>query len=412
MRRILVVSNDLVVYATAISQPTGIQRVAQGIAAGLLRIAVASQGQLAVELITVGGGAARRIEPRSVGIGGPPRVSARAAGPLLTLLSRAPRNMQERTRAVARSLLAWRAAREGRALRVDPTDWILVAGAPWIAPGTADAAVALKRVSGARLSLLVHDLLPLTSPEWYADRQSRSARDDVAALIGAADQLFAVSPEVAKEISLRLQRAARSLPPADPELQLPSSAESTKGADPYVLYVGTLHPRKRVASLARSIATIAAATDVATAPRLIIAGRRHPQDAELFAALAETERIPGLRERITLLHEVDDAALAQLYAGCRFVVLPSLAEGWGIPVREALAAGRPAIATDAVPAAIGSPFVCVIPAGDDRALTAAIQTWWNGDEPERLAARIRAEFTPRGWGDVAHELIDALDSAL
>ncbi|MEI6598658.1 MAG: hypothetical protein WCL22_06450, partial [bacterium] len=79
-----------------------------------------------------------------------------------------------------------------------------------------------------------------------------------------------------------------------------------------------------------------------------------------------------------------------------------------LPIREALLAGRPSIATDAVPAATGSPFARVIPAGDEQALTAAIREWWDGDAPERLSDDIQRNFTPRTWVNVADELVRQL----
>lgn len=406
--RLLIVANDLLVYAAAIAQPTGIQRVAMGLA----EVLILEKPAFAADTLLIGVSreSARRVDPNQIGIGNPnrtPRRSARLAGPLLSLLARTPRRFQEEVRARARRLLASRATRVGAPIDVTADDWILVLGAPWIAPGTASATVALRRRSGARLAMLVHDLLPVTAPEWYADRQSREARDDVTALIDAADSLFGVSSDVVSEIHDRFGRDAIPLSPADPVLAH-RQVQGFCASVPYILCVGTLHPRKRIDALIRALIAIATRRGVAATPRLIIAGRRHPQDTAVFAALDECSNFPRLRERITLVHDADDAHLTGLYAGCRFLVLPSLAEGWGIPVREALASGRPIIATDAVPAAAGSPFALIVPAGDDAALEHAIERWWSGDEPERLARRIAAEFSPRTWGEVARELVDGL----
>ena len=74
-------------------------------------------------------------------------------------------------------------------------------------------------------------------------------------------------------------------------------------------------------------------------------------------------------------------------------------------VREAFAAGRPAIATDAVPAAVDSPFAAIVPSGDTDTLERTIHEWWDSDLPEALASRIATEFRPRTWGDAAAELV-------
>lgn len=358
-------------------------------------------------LTAVGSGSPRRIDIASIGLGSGPRQSARLADPILRVLATTPRRFQESVRGVARRLLARRVAAAGVPTEVGAGDWILVLGAPWIAPGAASAAVALKRRTGARLAVLIHDLLPITAPKWYADKQSGEARDDVLQLVDAADTLFAVSTPVADELQQHTGRHVTALPPADPTFtKAPSVVASTFfPAGPYILFVGTLHPRKNVAALVRAITSIARSRGVDSAPRLVIAGRRHPQDSELYVALDECQEVPGLRDHIELIHDADDQVLATLYASCRFVVLPSLAEGWGIPVRESLGAGHPVIATDAVPAAIGSPFVKLVPAGDNNALTAAIAEWWSSSTPEKLAEQISQEFLPRTWESVASELI-------
>jgi glycosyltransferase involved in cell wall biosynthesis len=177
-----------------------------------------------------------------------------------------------------------------------------------------------------------------------------------------------------------------------------------------VITVGTLHPRKGLASLVRIWDTWIKNRDRSTlqmseVPILVIAGRRHPQDGELFAALTAH---PRARERIVLIHDASDDELAALYARARFLVMPSQAEGWGMPIREALVAGKPSIATDAVPAASASPWVRIVPAGSEEEISSAIHDWWEGSEPERLSQEIREKFMPRSWDDVAQEIVEQI----
>lgn len=393
MPRLLLAINDLRVYGAAVAQPTGMQRVAAGLAAAL----VAEHG--AIPVVVDERGARSTTLPATA-----PGAAARAAAPLLALLARTPRGTQEQVRRIARTALA-RSTRGGGAQEpINTSDWIAVLGAPWIAPGMADAVIAAKRRDGARIALLVHDLLPATSPRWFADAQGRAAQHDVEGLIAAADAIFAVSPAVVAEIAQRYSRSAQPLPPADP-LFITSPANASPHSERTVLAVGTLHPRKNYAALVNLWEEWAARSGAPNIPRLVIAGRRHPQDHELFDALKSATHA---RNRITLVHGASDAQLAALYAQARFVVLPSLAEGWGLPVREAFGASRPVVTTNAVPAAIGSPFAAVVPAGDVRALAAQIESWWSSNEPERLSAMLQSDFHPRTWGSVASELAAAL----
>ena len=386
---IYIAANDLLVYASAISQPTGIQRVASGLAEALTErhgaqtVVLTSDSARLVELPTLDRPARGARSPFGL-----------FREPALRLLARAPRRLQELVRRLARAALAKSAAsRGGLPVALNPGDVILVLGAPWIAPGMASAAIALRESYGVNLGLLVHDLLPVTSPTWFADAQGRAAKTDVEALIAHASALFAVSREVAAELSLRYQKRATVIKLAEPPLSMLHQPR-TRGL--YELYVGTLHPRKNLEALVQIWSRWA------DAPKLIIAGRRHPQDGSLFRALAAS---PAASARIELRHDVDDAELGRLYANARFLVLPSLAEGWGLPVREAFAAGRPAIATDAVPAAVDSPFAAIVPSGDTDTLERTIHEWWDSDLPEALASRIATEFRPRTWGDAAAELV-------
>ena len=401
--RCFIVIDDLLVYGSVISRPTGIQRVAAGIANALLEnprmfsVHVAS-GEMRTAQLPNGATASWRT---------------RLSEALLRLLSLAPRSLQESIRSLARTLLSRLASRRaGVAVQPVAGDWLLVLGAPWIAPGMASAVSALAARYELRVALLVHDLLPATDPQWFGDAQGVAARRDMETLINTADLLFAVSNEVAHQVRKQTARPVHSVSPADPLFPRTAPRTSAGPKEQMVLTVGTLHPRKNLVTLVRIWDQWIQDSDRAPAvdgqpPRLIIAGRRHPQDAALFDALAAH---PRARSRISLIHTADDAQLAELYAAARFLVMPSLAEGWGMPVREALVAGIPSIVTDAVPAAHSTPYVKIVPAGDEAALSAAIHEWWNGAEPERLSTEIRERFTPRMWADVSREIEELLSS--
>ena len=392
--------NDLLVYGAVLTRPTGIQRVA-------LNLALALHDLHGYQGVRIDNAGARFIAiPRS----GARSPLARLADPLLRLLSHAPRAMQEFFRSTARRLLSRLAGGGGGAAAIQRGDWVLVLGAPWIAPGMASAIVQLHERTGARIALLIHDLLPATSPDWFADAQGRTAKRDVEQLIGAAAQIFTVSREVGAELFQRYGRPSTLLNPADPVIT--SASLRASNMERCVLSVGTLHPRKNLAALVRiweawAEEVEATTGSVASIPTLVIAGRRHPQDGELFSLLATNRRAAS---KIRLTHTASDAELADLYAASRFLVMPSLAEGWGLPVREALVAGRPSIATDAVPAAHTSPYVRIVPAGNEEQLSLAIHEWWEGSEPERLAREISEHFVPRSWEDVATEIAGHINS--
>jgi glycosyltransferase involved in cell wall biosynthesis len=202
-------------------------------------------------------------------------------------------------------------------------------------------------------------------------------------------------------------RPVTPVPPPDPELPPAADPRGLCPATPYVLTVGTLHPRKNHVLLFDAWSRwLAAAPRPEDVPILVVVGRRHPQDGPVFARLAAE---PTLRDRVRLVTDASDPELAALYAGCRFLAFPSFAEGWGLPIREALRYGKPSIVTDAIPSSDVSPFVEIIPVGDGDALYATVRRWW--DDPAEVAGRtaaIRERFRPRDWDRACHDLLAAI----
>lgn len=117
-------------------------------------------------------------------------------------------------------------------------------------------------------------------------------------------------------------------------------AQRGPGADPaspYLLHVGQAYPHKNLRRLIEAFATLAPRhPDL----RLVLAGKPHPQHSEQLQALV-VER--GLRERVEFRPYVPFAALPDLYRGALALVYPSLWEGFGLPVLEAMACGTPVL---------------------------------------------------------------------
>jgi glycosyltransferase involved in cell wall biosynthesis len=130
---------------------------------------------------------------------------------------------------------------------------------------------------------------------------------------------------------------------AAPSWLMPGKTAATCGsARPYFLFVGTLEPRKNVPAIVNAWREVRREHDV----DLVLAGRRR-RDAP-----AITEE-PGLR----IMGEVADERLAELYAGALAFVFPSLYEGFGLPVLEAMQCGACVIASPAVREAGGEAAV-------------------------------------------------------
>jgi glycosyltransferase involved in cell wall biosynthesis len=227
----------------------------------------------------------------------------------------------------------------------------------------------LPRGSAARLVTTVHDLIPLRFPRLVPWRHRWAVRALLGSALRRAARVIAVSAATRAEILSRFRLPAEKVvvvpEAAAPHFGPPSPAEAGRvraryGLEtPYVLFVGLLEPKKNLATLLDAIARLRA-TGGFRDTRLVLAGEAGWGTAALDAAALRR----GLDGVVRLLGAVPDADLPALYAGARAFVFPSLWEGFGLPVLEAMAAGAPVVASTrgALPEIAGDAALLVEPA--------------------------------------------------
>jgi glycosyltransferase involved in cell wall biosynthesis len=203
--------------------------------------------------------------------------------------------------------------------------------------------------------LTLHDLSPWMEPRWHhgADRVRR--RTPVLLELGIATMILTPSELVRKQAIERFRLNPGRIV-AVPEAAAPwfRPVESRPGT-PYFLFVGTIEPRKNVLSLIEAWREIRREHPV----DLVVAGRRRAD----FPPLAEE---PGLR----VIGEIPDEQLPPVYSGALALVYPSLYEGFGLPVLEAMQCGACVIASRTVAEAGGD---AAIYAGTVEELVAAMR---------------------------------------
>ncbi len=210
-------------------------------------------------------------------------------------------------------------------------------------PGFVERLVA----SGLSIALMIHDLIPITHPEFCgpgaAERHVRrlEAGLEHASLIIAnsnstADEIAAYArgwdhpePPVAVAL-LGLERAFTDEPPPPP-----SSA-------PYFVAVGTIEARKNLTLLLTVWRRLAERMGPLT-PKLVLAGGRGWENESVIDQL---DRSQAARSLVHEVANLGDRQLAAIVAGARALLAPSLAEGFDLPAMEAMALGTPVIASD------------------------------------------------------------------
>jgi len=249
---------------------------------------------------------------------------------------------------------------------------------------------------------VVFDLVPFVD---RANAQSRAARIERATIrpaLARAAALPCISEATRQDLVRRFPRArakASVIPLAADEAfahAVAGDVPARHGLDrPYVLAVGTLEPRKNLERLVAAWARLPAT--LRETHQLALVGPRGWSDEPILRAAAEA----GAQ----LLGRVDDGELAALYAGCTAFAYPSLYEGFGLPVLEAMSAGAPVLTSNAssLPEVAGDAALLVDPRDTD-AIAAALQRLL---EDTALAAELRARGRERAaafsWDRTARE---------
>ncbi len=194
-----------------------------------------------------------------------------------------------------------------------------------------------------RLAVFLHDAIPVEYPE-YA-RPGGDARHRRRLATAAEFAAGVIVNSAATAASLR-----GFLGPTPPPLLVAPLGLTPRGAvqapapiRPYFLVLGTIEPRKNHRLLLDVWRRLADSLPPAQVPRLVIAGRRGWENREVFDRL---DRCPVVAAHVDEVGRIPDAMLPELIAGARAVLMPSFAEGFGLPVAEALALGVPVIASD------------------------------------------------------------------
>ena len=187
-------------------------------------------------------------------------------------------------------------------------------------------------------------------------------------------------------------------------VDVPQDHPSEKRDERNLLYVGIFERRKGIETLIRAVARLR--PDYPDL-RLTIAG-----DGPSRPHLERLAQKLDLRGRIAFPGHVSDAELERLYARSGIFVLPSLQEGFGLVLLEAMAHGLPVVTTTAgaIPEVVGDCAICVRP-GDTKALTAGLRRVLDDAALRQdLSKRGRERVVKFSWDAMAQKALEVYDS--
>jgi glycosyltransferase involved in cell wall biosynthesis len=261
--------------------------------------------------------------------------------------------------------------------------------------------------------ITIHDLAFLTHPEHTRAEIRRDYPHLAKTHAGQADQIVVPSHFTAREVTARFDIPPERISvcsPGAPAWQ-PRVADRVVRHEGYLLFFGTLEPRKNVGTLLDAYERLLETRRAAgrATPELVLAGRLTP-DADAWVARIKRAPLVG---HVRMTGYVDPARRQALYDGAYVLVQPSFEEGFGMPVLEAMTLGLPVVAADrgALPEVLGDAGL-LVPATDAAAMAQAVGRVL--DAPElagAMAARGLERARAFSWESMAARTVEAYRAA-
>ena len=204
---------------------------------------------------------------------------------------------------------------------------------------------AFLRRENARLICLVHDLIPIEYPEYARPGGAALHARRIETVAALSDGIIANSQATLDGLQPYLDRAGRrpltTVAHLGAEYDVPASPHVPDR--PYFVCVGTIEPRKNHLLLLHLWRAMSEHRGAAAIPKLVLIGRRGWENEQVIDLL---ERCPALASCVDEHAGLPDRQVQAMIAGARGLLLPSFAEGYGMPVAEALALRVPVICSD------------------------------------------------------------------
>lgn len=321
---------------------------------------------------------------------------------------------------LARWSSLWSGQLQGKSIGAGSADILILPDAYWTRRDIWKT-VQLHRDSGSMIATVVYDLIPLTHPQYVGPKRSRKFQTYLDQVIRYSDTIIAISKSVRDEVrryidsqteTLGLCRDVRSFvlgsefsmrvsEPVSQEIRPMVQSLFSKGHEnPPYLMVASFDPRKNHAQALDAFDLLWKSHPELN---LCFAGRSGSMCNELMQRI---ENHPKLHRGLWVFHDLSDAELHFAYERCQAVLLPSIVEGFGLPIVESLWHGRKTFASDTpIHREVGGSHCEYFALHDPEDLAERVLSWESA-KGTKLSAK--QKYVPTSWQQSAEQLLDAV----
>ncbi len=266
--------------------------------------------------------------------------------------------------------------------------------------------------------LTVHDLSVFTHPDKHEPDIARRARRRLPIMLRSSAMIITPTEAVKRELSERFKidpdrigvtpeaprKSFQPMPATEAE-----AVRTRLGIDSnFILFVGTIEPRKNLLTLVRAFESILQQTE--QRPQLVIAGGQGWLSEDLHRLLEQL----AFGDRLLLAGYLDDEDLRALYSSCKLFVYPSLYEGFGLPPLEAMACGAPVVAsrTPALVETLQDKARLVDPLDENSLATSIIDLLNDGSARQSLSSGGLEHANTFSWNETARRTLEVYERVI
>ncbi|EDK72271.1 glycosyl transferase, group 1 [candidate division TM7 genomosp. GTL1] len=291
------------------------------------------------------------------------------------------------------------------------SDTVLMLGKPWDNPDIQATLTAERKRVHFQLAQVVYDLIICLYPHLHHPSLVEPYTKYMIEAIKHSDLLLPISKSSKRDL-IKFAKLHSISAPKTKVIRLgdtlagrgkdekPKKPDERIGKN-FILCVGTVEIRKNHTLLYYTYKL--AAEKGIELPQLVVVGTPGWLSGDTQHLIATD---PAIKDKIIMLHSVEDAGLTWVYEHCLFTIYPSMYEGWGLPIAESLAYGKACLASRAssMPE-VGGNLIDYFSPYDPGECLKKIASYTDADLRKKKEKAIRADYTLTSWEDTFRQVL-------